>query len=139
MSTPDAEARLRTARALLSGALTGAALRDVDPDPPLADLGAEAGFGAVVVDSDLRLSVYVLDAWGAGAAVADGLRSRAESVQRLARVAVNGDLLFESLLALEMEAESKLAPTASLRVISTVRDIAGRALTTSAVSRIRGD
>ncbi len=107
MSTPDAEARLRTARALLSGALTGAALRDVDPDPPLADLGAEAGFGAVVVDSDLRLSVYVLDAWGAGAAVADGLRSRAESVQRLARVAVNGDLLFVGTVSADGDATER--------------------------------
>lgn len=89
MSPPDAHARLSTARALLSGA----ALQDADPDPPLADLGAIAGFGAVVANSDVRLSVYVLDAWGAGATVADELRSRAQPGRRLTRVAVNGDLL----------------------------------------------
>jgi len=104
VSSPDAQAKLLAARALLTRELKGAAVQDVAPDPPLAALGAVDGFGAVVADSDLRLSVYVFDAWGAGAAHVDGLRTRAESDNRVARVAVNGELLFVGTLSDDGEA-----------------------------------
>jgi len=81
-------------RAVLARELDGAALLDVAADPAPAELGAVDGFGAVVPDSDLRLSVYVFDSWGAGNAHTDAMTSRAEADHRLARVAVNGDLLF---------------------------------------------
>ena len=51
---------------------------------------------------------------------------------------VNGQLLFESLISLEMDAEIRRAPETSVRVISTVREITGRALAPSVVPRIRG-
>jgi hypothetical protein len=93
MSSADPQARLQAARARLSGELSGSALQDAPPDPPLAELAAVDGFGGLVVDSDVRLSVYLLGGWGAGHAHADGLRARAEAGGRLARTAVNGDLL----------------------------------------------
>ncbi len=99
VSSTDVESRLKTARALLSGELTGASLEEVAPDPPLEELGAVAGFGAVVVGHDLRLSVYVLDTWGRGHDHTAALRSRAEASRRLAVVAVNGELLFVGTIA----------------------------------------
>lgn len=95
----EAQSRLATARALLSRELAGVALDEVPADPPLEELAALAGFGAVVVGQDLRVSVYLLDSWGRGHEHAAALRSRAEADHRLARVAVNGDLLFVGTVA----------------------------------------
>lgn len=103
MSPEDAESRLTTARALLDGGLGGAALQEVSPDPPLVDLGAEAGFGAVVVGHDLRLSVYLLDSWGRGHDHVEALRSRAEANHRTAGISVNGDLLFVGTVPTDSE------------------------------------
>src|SRR3954449_1834858 len=94
MSSADPQARLQAARARLSGELSGATMQDLPPDPPLADLGAVDGFGLVIAESDLHLSVYLLGGWGDGHAYADGVRARAEAGGRLARTAVNGNLLF---------------------------------------------
>lgn len=107
MSSTDAESRLRTARALLSGELTGASLEEMAPDPSLEELGAVAGFGAVVVGHDLRLSVYLLDAWGRGHDQVPAVRSRAEANHRVAGVAVNGELLFVGTVSAEGESAER--------------------------------
>lgn len=93
MSQNDAEARLRTARSLLSPERVGVTLVEVAPDPPLEELGARAGFGAVVADHDVRLSVYVLDAWGRGHDHTEALVARAEADHRHPAMVVNGELL----------------------------------------------
>ncbi len=49
--------------------------------------------------------------------------------------AVRANLLFSELLDLEEEAVREDAPDASLRVISTVRELAGRALAAQAPRR----
>jgi hypothetical protein len=99
VSSTAAGSRLKTARALLSDQLIGVSLVEVAPDPPLEELGALAGFGAIVRAHDLRFSVYLLDAWGRGHDHAAALRSRAQASRRLAAVAVNGDLLFVGTIA----------------------------------------
>ena len=94
-----AESRLRTARVQLSKGLRGAALEETAPDPPLEELAGVAAFGAVVTGHDLLLSVYVLDGWGRGRDHAGWLRARATARHRVARVAVNGELLLVATVA----------------------------------------
>ena len=94
MSATDAASRLDTARTLLSHGLAGAHLEPAEPDPAVDEVDALAGFGALVSGRDVRLSVYVLDAWGLGHDREDALRARAEANHRLPAVAVNGYLLF---------------------------------------------
>jgi hypothetical protein len=107
VSTADASSRLETARALLADQLASIPVQQIAPDPPLDELGALAGFGAMVIDHDLRLSVYVLDAWGRGHDHTTRLRARAEASGRLASVAVNGDLLFFGTIAAERESTDR--------------------------------
>jgi hypothetical protein len=94
MSASGAEAGLSTARALLSPERVGVTLEEVPPDPPLEQLGALAGFGAVAVGHDVRVSVYVLDAWGRGHDHVEALKACAEANGRRVRTAVNGELFF---------------------------------------------
>lgn len=93
VSPSGADRGLRTARALLAPERVGVTLEDAPPDPPLGELGALAGFGAVVAGHDIHLSVYVLDAWGRGHDHAEALEARAGTNGRTALVAVNGQLL----------------------------------------------
>ena len=94
MSTGGAEADLETARALLSPDSTGVDLEEVAPDPPVGEVGALAGFGAVAVGHDVRLAVYVLDTWGRGHEHRAALEARAQRAGRRVCIAVNGVLLF---------------------------------------------
>jgi hypothetical protein len=94
MSPSGAEAGLTTARALLSADRVGVTLDPVPPDPSLEQLGALAGFGAVVAGHDVRVNVYVLDAWGRGHDHVEALKARAEANGRRLCAAVNGELLF---------------------------------------------
>jgi hypothetical protein len=83
-------------------------LEEVPADPPLGELNAAAGFGAVVVGHDLRFSVYVLDSWGRGHEHTDALMSRARAHGRVAAVAVNGDLLFVGTVAADGDPAEQL-------------------------------
>jgi hypothetical protein len=95
VSDYDASARLNTARALLSpDRVGGVTLEERRPDPPLEELGALLGFGAVTPGHDVRVSVYVLDSWGAGLEHEDALVAAAEAVGRHGMAAVNGELFF---------------------------------------------
>jgi hypothetical protein len=94
VSADESEADLETARALLSRDRHGVNLEPAAPDPPLELLGALAGFGAVAVGHDVRLSVYVLDTWGRGHDHRKLLETRAKEAGRRVCIAVNGVLLF---------------------------------------------
>jgi hypothetical protein len=101
VSSYDAGARLDTARALLSPDRVGVTLQEVPPDPPLEELGALSGFGAVTPGHDIRLSVYVLDSWGGGLEYEDALVAAAEAAGRRGMAAVNGELFFIGTAPLE--------------------------------------
>jgi hypothetical protein len=94
VSNYDAGARLNTARALLSPDRVGVTLRETPPDPPLEELGALSGFGAVTPRHDVRVSVYVLESWGGGLEYEDALLAAAEAAGRRGMAAVNGELFF---------------------------------------------
>lgn len=93
MSGGGSDEELDLAWALLSPDRAGVSLEETAPDPPIDQLGALAGFGAIAGGYDVRISVYVFDAWGGGHEHTDALRARAEASGRRVCVAVNGALL----------------------------------------------
>ena len=84
---------IELARALLAPDHTGIALREAAPDPAPGDVGARGGFGAVVPDCDVRLSVYAFDEWGGGQKYALAVQSRPDESGRMTRAVMNGSLL----------------------------------------------
>jgi hypothetical protein len=78
---------------LLASDHTGIDLREVAPDPAPGDVGARDGFGAVVPDCDVRLSVYAFDEWGGGQRYALAVQSGPDEPGRITRAVMNGSLL----------------------------------------------
>jgi hypothetical protein len=90
----DDQRALSTARALLAPDRVGVTLEERPPDPPLHELQARAGFGAVAAGHDVRINVYVLDRWGRGHEHIRPFIEQAEAEGREVCTAVNGVLLF---------------------------------------------
>lgn len=94
MTSAGTQGQLDLAWALLSPSRVGVTLERTAPDPVIEQLGALAGFGAVAGGYDIRISVYLLDAWGRGHDHIEALEARAMASGRQVRAAVNGELLF---------------------------------------------
>jgi hypothetical protein len=107
MDPTDPESKLNFARTLLTDALADQSSVEIPPEPSLADLDALAGFGGAAGD-DLRFSVYVLDAWGRGEDHAAELRRGAPSSDRMAEVAVNGDLLIVATIPAQPSIDDRI-------------------------------
>ncbi len=107
MGATDVESKLRTVRRLLSSVLTGKPSKESVPDPPVAELDALTGFGLLFGD-DLRLSVYLMQAWGQGEEHAASLREHARASGRTAEVVVNGDLLLVATIAAQPHLDDRI-------------------------------
>jgi hypothetical protein len=78
---------------LLAPAYTGVAVDAIDPDPPPEQLGALTGFGLVVRQSGLHLSVYVFEDWGQAHEQARAVEATPRGDGSAVRTTVNGALL----------------------------------------------
>jgi hypothetical protein len=92
MIIPADELQLATER--LSASRTGFASRPTLPDPTCERLGAIGGFGLLIEDHCVRLSVYLFKEWGQGQHQADALAASMATSEQESIVAVNGSLLF---------------------------------------------